>query len=250
MLLRDILINPRLLNILSAIESVFGYSITCEEMPLERQNNAICSIVSDQNGQWVLQRISAEPACDATICHELSHLILLLEGWPGFGLNLNLPPWDFRVQTLSMLANLALHVEVWPLVKFLGFDETPVYQDVEKVLIPQVKDQTLPQRDDIPPPAIQDVRAAYIAQGLLCPVGQDIKDQLRAAAHHTMPQALEAADSMCQAFEKRKPLAPLSCQEALHEVFAIIGAQKEILRVLFSDIVIPDFRGRILCDLE
>ncbi|MCV5639499.1 hypothetical protein OFN49_31940, partial [Escherichia coli] len=84
-----------------------------------------------------------------------------------------------------MLTNLVLHIDVWRIVETMGFDEIPDYAPGQEDLILQVQESRL--LSDALAAEVLPFRAAYLAQGLLCPSKLETRIRLRNAASRTMP---------------------------------------------------------------
>jgi hypothetical protein len=229
---------------LEEIEKFLGYPIKAEPMPLGYQKLASCSINFSPERGWCLWYIPETKANQALYCHELSHLVLLIEGWPSFIVDTPIPKEDYRINTIHMLTNLVSHIEVWKMVRLLGFDETTYFDPGLQELIQLVESGHL--LIGAYPTTILPCRAAYLAQGLLGPAESETQMRLRNVASHTMPQALELADSICQVFERLEPLSPQLCVEALSDICGLLKIHRGILIASWPDRVDPNFRSRIL----
>lgn len=230
-----------ILHLLDEIETYTG-KISLSVMPEDHRALARCTIRYTPEDGWMLWHIPEVKTSNATLCHELAHLILLFEGWPAFIIDSDLPKSDYLIQTVSMLTNLVLHIEVWRVVKSLGFDEIPDYEPGLHQLIFAIKSGRLlsgAYTNEILP-----FRAAYIAGGLLCPAKLEIQKLLRDTASRTMPEALELADSIVRVFERLHPIDPKSSAEALSEICERLQIHRGILIASWPDIVDLHFRKR------
>ena len=212
-------------------------------MPQDHRALARCSIQFTPETGWTLLHIPETETSQATLCHELAHLVLLIEGWPAFVIESQLPTSDSLYQTVSMLKNLVHHIDVWGIVKSLGFDEIPDYKPGLDDLISQVQESRL--LINAYPSEILFFRAAYLAQGLLCPSEPETRTRLRNVASHTMPKALELANSIIQVLETHSPLSPRSCADSLSEICALLKIHRGILIASWSDMSVQNFRSHI-----
>lgn len=241
--MREFVTDARLLYLLEEVEKRLG-TISLEIMPHERRILARCSMSFTTGKGWSLLHIPEEETSQATLCHELTHLILLIEGWPAFIIDSQLPTSDYLIQTASMLTNLVLHIDVWRIVETMGFDEIPDYAPEQEYLILQVQESRFLL--DAFPAEILPFRAAYLAQGLLCPSRSETRIRLRSAASRTMPKALELADTIIQVFEKHYPLSPQSSAEVLSEICGLLKIHRGILIASWPDTCEQNFRDRFL----
>ncbi|HDL6876203.1 TPA: hypothetical protein PXL76_004299 [Yersinia enterocolitica] len=241
--MRALVNDEKLIGLLNEIESYLG-PISLATMPIEHRHLSRCSISFIPEHGWILWHIPEKITSQATICHELAHLILLIEGYPAFIIDSPIPNTDYLFQTTSMLKNLVLHIEVWKIVKLLGFDEIPDYKPGLEYLISQVQNSNL--LIDARPNEIIQFRAAYLAQGLLNPAESETIALLRETASQTMPEELELADSIIRIFDNLSPLSPKSCAEALSEICALLKIHRGMLIASWPDRPVPDFRSRII----
>lgn len=241
--MRELVTDAQLLYLLEEVEKRLG-PISLEIMPHERRILARCAMSFTTGKGWSLLHIPEEETSQATLCHELTHLILLIEGWPAFIIDSQLPTSDYLIQTTSMLTNLVLHIDVWRIVKTMGFDEIPDYAPGQEDLILQVQESRL--LSDALAAEVLPFRAAYLAQGLLCPSKLETRIRLRNAASRTMPKALELADAIIQVFEKHHPLSPQSSAEVLSEICALLKIHRGILIASWPDTCEQNFRDRFL----
>ncbi|MFS1582929.1 MAG: hypothetical protein ACL7AY_09005 [Candidatus Arsenophonus phytopathogenicus] len=241
--MRKLITDKKLLFLLDEIEVILG-PVSLGIMPQEQRVLARCSMQFNSGKGWTLLHIPESETSQATLCHELAHLVLLIEGWPVFLIDSHLPASDYLIQTVSMLKNLVLHIDVWKIVKNLGFDEKPDYKTEIDYLISQVQESHL--LIDALPTEILHFRTAYLAQGLLCPSELETRTQLHNAASCTMPKALELAGSIIQVFERLSPLSQQLSAEALSEICGLLQIHRGILIASWPDILEQNFRSRIL----
>jgi hypothetical protein len=130
----ELIADSRLLSILAVIEEYLGYKIETAPMPQDHKALAACSLHLENN-KFILLYIEDELPLQETICHELMHIVLSIEGYPAFRF-INLFFWyptEYRTQIVTMLSNLVLHIEVWKLTDTLGFNEQNYYSLTELI---------------------------------------------------------------------------------------------------------------------
>jgi len=242
-LMRNLITDAKLEKILDKIEETLGYKIQAKIMPAEHRELASCSI-NIENNIFSFWYIDEDIPIQQTLCHELIHIVLFLEGYPAFILNdPSWETWQYRTQIVSMLSNLVLHIEVWKITDALGFREHDYYHLYD--LLAAVENLTLCVKA-LDPRITLHGQAAYLAQGLLSPAEEGIKTKVRLAAMEKMPRALELADAICLVFDKYLPLSPQACVSALGDILDIIGCPREILLPVFPPVVDMYYRYKIL----
>ena len=76
------------------------------------------------------------------------------------------------------------------------------------------------------------------------PASSEEKQELRDIAAKKIPNSLQYADLMISTLHKFLPLTPELTINALQALFNILQAPKKIIKPIFSERVIPDFRVR------
>jgi hypothetical protein len=242
-LMRNLITDLKLFKILDMIEETLGYKIQAKIMPPEHRNLASCTM-NIENNIFSLWFIDEALPLQQTLCHELIHIVLYFEGYPGFIITDPFwETWQYKTQIVTMLSNLVLHIEVWKITDMLGFREHDYYHLVD--LLEAVENITLFDKP-IDPRIILPGQAAYLAQGLLSPAKEEIKTKVRLAAMEKMPKALELADAICLVFDKYSPISPQSCVAALGDILDIIECPREILQPLFPPVVDMYYRNKLL----
>jgi hypothetical protein len=146
-----------------------------------------------------------------------------------------------------MLCNLILHINVWNLTKYYGFDESLDYEgDIVNLLISQIKNRTLSLFGETSLEVVFVGRACYIAQALLCPINSNIKNQIIIFSELYMKNEYQMALTICKVFDEYHSLSPNDCIEILNKILDIINAPHEIVQIIFPEKTIPDFRKRFL----
>jgi hypothetical protein len=237
--------DQKLIVLLNNLEEYFGYEIKKRIMPPDHQALARCSI-SFIEEKWVLLYIPNTKVTQSMLCHELMHLVLFIEGFPVFCIVGIWEYTDTRNQILHMLCNLILHINVWNLTKHYGFDESYDYEgDIISLLIPQIKNGTLSLFRDTNIEVVFVGRACYIAQALLCPINSDLKNQIAVFSELYMKNEYQMAIAICKVFDRYNSLSPNDCIAILNEIFNIINVPHEIVKIIFPEKTIPDFRKRL-----
>lgn len=238
-LFRDLIADNRLLKLLDAVEGYFGYIIKTDQISIEHKKNAVMSMHLSEDGKFLLLYDRNEEINQAVLCHELMHMVLWIEGWPAWCVD---ESWMFlpvQKEVMTTLKNLVLHLEVWPLVAQYGFDEIGAYNT--EVLVDSLRDNTQPPQWMHPDMALA-VSAVNLAQGLLQPEKQDIKDEIRDLAAKNIPQSLAVADSIVTSLQSHFPLSPQGCLEAFQSILEIIQAPRNILWPQYIASPCPGFR--------
>ena len=140
--------NPTLHCIARAVaEKYGGDSIGIDIMPKERYGVADCSIEwRPAEKRWYIIYKPDKLPPDDMICHELMHVVLMIEGFPGasFAPWLSQPSW--YTEMANHVFNLALHLEVWPLCERFGYSEEKRYTRDLVTSIPAVENRNLFER--------------------------------------------------------------------------------------------------------
>jgi hypothetical protein len=244
------IIDQKLIVLIDSIEEYFGYKIEKRIMPTDHQSLARCSIALIEE-KWVLLYIPNTQISQSTLCHELMHLVLFIEGFPAFRIAEFWKHTDIRNQILHMLCNLILHVDVWNLTKHYGFDESHDYEsDIINLLIPQIKNGTLSLFGETNLEVVFVGRACYIAQSLLCPINSDIKNKIVVFSEVYMKNEYKMAIAICKVFDEYHSLSPNDYIGILNKILDIINAPHEIVQIVFPERFIPNFRKRFLIPIN
>ena len=240
----DLIQDSSLLSLLEVIEAYYGYKIKAKPLSADHKQQAIMSISVDKNGQWTILYDDNSAIKPQIFCHEMMHMVLWIEGWPSFSLNLKMPFfYSYQFELSQTISNLVLHPQVWNLVAQYGYDERGCYETNRTIL--SLKN------DDKPPILMAEkIATAFcsvsIAQGLLQPEFEETKDELRLLASQKHPQEYAKAESIVLALSLRKVSCPQLCLTALKNVLDIIELPRESLVPSYIDHACPTFRDRIL----
>lgn len=241
--MKHLLTDIKLVNLVNEIEKLLG-PIGLDEMEDIHKETALCSVTSNLDGGWILLIDSNRELPQSLICHELAHLILVIEGWPGFTVSDSIPKRTNEYEVLSMLSNLILHIDVWDIVKKMGFDENVNYLSGQQGLLSKIKDATLfsHARSTL----VDSFRAAYIAQSLLGTGTNEYKEQIAFFADRTMPNALKLAKEVVKTVKDSQPLTAESCPDVLLKIFNIINIEPSFLTLHKLDVIEDGFRQKFI----
>lgn len=237
-LFRDLIADNRLLKLLDAVEGYLGYIIKTDQISIEHKKNAVMSMHLSEDGKFLLLYDRNEEINQAVLCHELMHMVLWIEGWPVLCVDESWMHLPVQKEIMDKISNLVLHLEVWPLVEKYGFDETGLYNS--DVLVESLKKDVPPQWME--PGMALAVSGVSIAQGLLQPEPQGVKDEIRQIAAQRIPRSLAVADSIVDVLQAHRPLSQYGCLVAFEAVLETIQAPKGIQRPIYINTPCPGFR--------
>lgn len=238
--MRDLINNDKLHQILDIIEENLQYEIKSEPMHSDAEittNGGIYRRPSDNH--WTLLVHSKVNMNQSMICHELMHVALWLDGYPIFTFNRKYQRPDHLdpyMVLANMLRNLVAHIKVWELTTLLGFDEGEFYSnEISTKFIPDVENNVFFDPVPVSPELNLFGGGAFLAQGLLCPAREPVKQLLRHAAHKSSPAVLILADIIAEVVrDKYAPICAQSFAPALSDALHIVG--------LPPDMWMPSFR--------
>ncbi len=244
LMMRNFITNSRLLTLLQTIEDTLGHEIYATPIP-EKHNLVAEGYSVNISGEIpTLLYTPGKKIPEDILCHELMHLVLYIEGFPGFGIPTFIEENHADYQILSMVYHISLHLKVWELTEKFGFSERERYDsNISAELIPAVEARSL--FAGIWPEMVRAGVAIYLANGLLCPCAEATKARLREAAKKSYPQFVELTDTICQVYEKSLPLSPRSCCEGVLAVLRLIGAPIGHLRPEFFSHPHLDFLANV-----
>ena len=253
--MRDFISDSGLHKALDVVESWVGYTIPATPMPLQIQEVSRCRMhLNEDTGLFELLFIKEEPQSQAVYCHELSHLIVWINGAvikydfmpPIPGVFFFPPVRFFNEQIWSYMQ----HIPVFKLVEELGYDEIFDYTPVVESLISCIQQNLLfPDMDarSFAPGKEQVLcQAGEIVKHLSFPVAGETRDALRKAAREIIPQSLKLADTILSTLGPRTLLGPQEYQEYLSEIHRIAGLPRANLQFSFLNKTSLDFRSNII----
>lgn len=241
--MRSLLTNNKLIYLLDEIESKLG-PIHIGEMSREHSEIARCSMSWYPEKGWHLLVPRNIPPSQSTICHELAHLVLLIEGWPIFIINNLIQHRTPEYETFSMLTNLILHIDVWDIVKKMGYDELQDYRPGLESLINDIDNKSIFNLTH--PDLMTSFRAAYIAQALLGPKDDELIIKLEYTSIKSMPTEFELAQDIVDIFQKYVPLNPEKCLDCFSEVLRKLNLNTELFKAITNPVLERDFRLKFL----
>jgi hypothetical protein len=242
--MRQLITDPRLFKMLDEIESWLGRTIPKKPMPLAHRANALCTTYFSPDEIFSFYYIPEESLSQTILCHELAHVVLMIEGGPMYRVTRFYPMIACFDYALNILLNLIPHIGVWKLVKTIGFDETANSRREYEELIEYVQSGNF--LIEAHPDVLLQCRAIYLAHLLSAPCESEMRKSLRSAASRTMPTALESADSIRQALERLEPASQPSFAVVLQDILDMLGFPTGILQPSYLSKVDPCFRSRIL----
>lgn len=228
--------NPAIFELSDIIETKMGKKILIGIMPPERREITVCSVIWDRSVDgFRLLYIPENLPSDVILCHELVHLILCIEGFPGLVMPASwrcLDPWYSDM--VSYAFNTTLHLEVWPLGERLGFSESERFDDdIKNKLLPQIERGEL---FNYLPDDKRTVQAFYhLLAALLSPAPEATKKQLQGVSAQAMPMVFAHAQECCKACHSILPLRV----ETFFDISEMILAP---LNVHQQGGILPDFR--------
>ncbi|HHW7209483.1 TPA: hypothetical protein ACU15Y_002577 [Escherichia coli] len=241
--MRSLLTDEKLINLVDEIEKHLG-SISVGQMSEEQNEIARCSMAYSSDAGWTLLTSARDSLTPPTICHELAHLVLVIEGWPIFSVHDSIPHRTPEYEVLKMLSNLIQHIDVWDIVRGCGFDETTDYTPGLEQLIMDIEGNNM--FNSCRPELITSFRAAYIAQALLGPSTETLINRLESSASRTMPEALSLAQNVVNIFNRYKPLDPQKCIECFTEVLYALNLAHRFLTLHTTTTIESNFRSRFI----
>ncbi|MGL4982395.1 MAG: hypothetical protein ACRC4W_06050 [Treponemataceae bacterium] len=238
---KDFVTDEKLLQILNIIEGELGYQITAEPMPKEHAKAAAASM-SPNNNKFTFLYIPEKPLIQATLCHELMHVVLCYEGFPCFQPILFLN--NAQHGCLSMLCNLFLHIEVWQMTKELGFDESPFYSlsPLMEYTKKMFRDENLFSPNIIPTSTILTL---YLLQFVLSPALQKEKDALLLFVQENNIHVYKNLVSTVDLFLKYPPNSPQACKTLASLTIQHAGLQPHCLTCIETALEAKNLRQMI-----
>ena len=247
--MRQFIQDEKLLLILNEIEKWLGYAIPVDALPYRMWHTHGAAIGMNKAG-WYYQYNPNDPASQFTLCHELMHVILGIEGWPLIATPAPLILDHARNALYDRLINFPQHVVINERMFTLGYKETdaqPQVQGNNQGSSHEEQAQTIPQ-------AARGVKvkthALCAAELLLAPPGLLLAKINRNTLQAEYPQCWTLTDAICRDAERHQPLDRQSGVDLLYSVLDIISEPKENLRPLLSCIPhCPQFFDRMVAKL-
>ncbi|MGL4982394.1 MAG: hypothetical protein ACRC4W_06045 [Treponemataceae bacterium] len=212
---KDFVTDEKLLQILAIIEDELGYQITAEPMSEDHSKSSYASIAIGVRGAILLYPSHQKPAQE-TLCHELMHVVLWLEGYNlVVGITEEI---DYIIEIKNTIASLVLHQEIWKMTKELGFNEEKLLDP--SLLINQINNH---HQESL----LTNFRTtSRIAQALLSPISKQKKEQVCDAAVENIPRLLEKAVKWVAIISDCEKLTPQAYEQATSTIIETIINQK------------------------
>ncbi len=250
----DIYIQHPKLHIIYANLIEQGVQIVPTVYTKEISDDALCrtSVLDWDNRIFGMSILDNPNLTDDIICHELAHLILLLEGLPVAVPKQNMEG-TFEGSMLGYINNMVHHLEVWRLTQALGFPETTRYeQSIRADMLNRMKNLQafLPgvwiqhPHPIVEPSLLRE--AYYIASGILCPCLENTKRSLRQTVGQYLPNIAPLVDQLVQACHNALPLSPESALACLGSLIEPLMPPPGSLLPLYQAQPVPAFREKIL----
>jgi len=241
--------STEILSLARAIEERYGGNSTgIDILPIETRGVAACRAEwSAEEERWYIMYTPESPPHDHVLCHELMHIILFIEGFPGacFSQWLTQRPWHKDMAYRAF--NLCHHLEVWPLCESFGFSQEEYYSGVIATEVaPAVGSRNFFERLG---PRQGDIQRFYhCCESLLSPASNDSKNALWAAIKKGYPQLLEPVQEYCAACCERLPLTPESFMSAANMLFGPLNLPpgSVTLETYYYGHLTPNFRKVVL----
>jgi len=236
--------NPKILAIIDLVERQLGYPIQLSLLSAA-EFRMMTGGVQRRSGMWTFLHYPGHTYTDATLCHELMHISLHIEGWPILQTLVELQKYEDMDFILLLAGTLFEHLEVWRRGILLGLPETSLWDAEIETLIQKMTHGVFGRSAT---PALQELHQALcLTQALLSPASRASRRRLSQSARKNLPRALERADCFCHIYNKHRQGYPHSAEIASQE---ILGAAKaEIppgaLRFEFPATSSPDLFAQI-----
>lgn len=207
MTVRDLISSPRLHKILDVIEQRLRTKISLEIIDdIQRRMQVACGVIWQENRPCFLYK-PENPPHDDVICHELVHIILAIEGFPGLSMpTTRRNDWLYYIGTY--VTNIVYHLEVYPLCEQLRFSETEQFDiDIRKHIIPAIERADLNGHLLFSDKRTLETLCEMLAY-LMGPASENAKEQLLAAFEISYPRLLAPVQALCDMCRKNIPLSP------------------------------------------
>jgi hypothetical protein len=221
--------DPKILAILNIIEQKLDYEIRSDPLSLV-QKRMVNFGVQFKNGKWIFLVPEDRHISQSTLCHELMHICMAIEGFPGTRLSLDIKPASPEHAIYFILFNTILHIFVFERVSLLGFDNDIAEhtQEVKDVFLPQLRQCLLFQ--GVREPLRTNLTAVTLAQILTQPlpsmIHQDVIQTAQQEAPNALKRTLQIQEVMCK---DRRPYAKWYI-EALEKTLSIVAMPIDTLR--------------------
>jgi hypothetical protein len=241
--------NPINARILSIVERKLGYSISACEMSAEQAAMFECAVQPLPNG-WTFLYQPASTISESSLCHEMMHVCLWIEGWPTFSRHKSIQKNSYEHLICVNLLNTIQHIVVWERVARLGFDNDvdEFVSGIHNVLLPGLLSGNLYAR--CPEPLRAALIGAAIAQALIHPSPHQVCGEIEAAAQRINPGAFGIAQSLREVYTKEETLSPQSFVAVLEKSLSIVSMPTNSLLHGFPPQSDAQFFAKLLRDVQ
>jgi hypothetical protein len=237
--MRQYIQDRKLHSILTAIETHLGYTISAVILP-KNMHKTHGAAVGIENGKWQFQYNPGDYPSHATLCHEMMHVILSIEGWHVWQIFPFVPDGYFEILSYDFALTLPQHFCINRRVEVLGYMER---EEFEKDMCNFA--HAIQEKQPVPPAHqvhFYRIQVLSIAHLFLAPSAHRAKVSFRNALQQHRPRMLSLVDSICEVVLKWQPLDSQSSEYLVYDILEALGMRKEILRPSQLDnIYFPDF---------
>jgi len=224
--------DDKLIEILARIEKWIRYPVCAAPMPEKMRQSHKAAVALMYGHMWHF--LYREVPSQFTLCHELMHIILGIEGWPMLSTPELLRLDRARDTLFDVLINFSQHIVINERMHLLGYkemDELQQGQGSRPDSNNQGQAQTaLPQANSVE----VKVHALHAAELLLSPQGLLLDRVDRNTLQEKYPQCWILVDAICRDVEMHRPLGRQSGVALLYSVLETLSEPKEYLRLWLS----------------
>jgi hypothetical protein len=232
--MRDFIKDAFLLRVLDEIEAWLGCEIVSMPLPSDMHSTHAAAVGMCPDGTWCFSHNPGDPPSNFTLCHELMHVVLGIEGWP-FWKPTELFVESEREKLLNAAINFPQHVVINSRMNQMGHIEPDQQWPEDGSSADRVQDQPAPQPIRLP---LLDLRvktqAILVAERLLSPTGFFANRVCRNVLQQDFPHILSLADAICEDVAMHQPLDRQSSASLLQSVLEKVSEPKGILKPLPS----------------
>jgi hypothetical protein len=230
--------DDKLHAVLTALEDWYGYAFGAAELTGQMRKTHRAAM-DRKEGKWIFLHNPDDPPSHVSLCHEMMHIVLFIEGWPAW----EVFPLSIKDSIDNMffdfLLNFAQHILISQRVEVLGYTEADrIEKDMDKFALSNREKQTVHLHHHLPWLRIQ---ALIVSELLLAQSDLHAKKRFRNFLQQYRSQMLLLADAICDAVAKRQPLDWQSSEYLVYDILEMLEMPKGILRPLRSDNICHDF---------
>lgn len=238
--MRRLITDPGLVKVIEHIEYFLGYRIPCHFLP----KGSITSCQMDRGSKshkWEFYTWEGNPVRQASLGHELMHLVLWFEGWPIIAIEDGAEMNSEQAAIFCSLRSTVLHSEVWKLNDMLGLCEdiehnrlaTAIY--LRETLAPETRGDSF--------------AASELINVFMGPASDASKTKVREIVRKNNPDAIIKADEICKIFQQVD--SSLECKPAISQAMDILGIGSFCgnLEPRYTEIQEPKFREKFILNM-